>query len=126
MGRNDVVSVFFRHGLVDKVAEKAETLTVEQIRGRVGVRNIIHFLDDHYEPYQKISDYEDFERAVYGHERLSTETCTANVIKNKEFFHTRKRCQAIICQSSCKPRLCSDTLHSSRNRRHRRLDAVRA
>ena len=36
-----------RHVLVDKVAERAEAMTDEHIRGSDGVRNIKQFLDSH-------------------------------------------------------------------------------
>ena len=76
----------FRHGLVDTAAKMAEAKTDDQIRGSDGVRNILQFFDDHCAPYQKISDHEDFERAVNGYERSSTETHTAYVTKKRELF----------------------------------------
>ena len=80
-----------RHGLVDKAAEMDEAETDEQIRGFDGVRNIMQLFDDHCAPVQKISDHEDFERAVSGYERSSTETCTAYVAKKRELCQRHEK-----------------------------------
>ena len=50
----------------------AEAIMDDQIRGS-GVRNIFLFFDDHYPPYKKISNPEDFDSAVYRDTRSSTE-----------------------------------------------------
>ena len=48
------------------------------------MRNIIQFLDSHYAPYEKISDHEDFERAVCGYEWSSADT--AYLTNKRELF----------------------------------------
>ena len=73
----------FRHGLVDKAAEMVDAVTHDQIRGSDGARNVKQFPTSRR---ARISDHEDFERAVYGSERSSTETHAACVVKKRELF----------------------------------------
>ena len=61
----------------------AEAAADDQIRGSDDLRNVFKFFDDHNEPYQRISDREDFEHAVHGYERSSTDTNTAYLAKKR-------------------------------------------
>ena len=66
---------------------------------------MLQFSDNHHPPRQKNSDHEDFERSVFGYERSSTETYTANVRKKRELFQHYEK----ALHGDSLP-LCSDTL----------------